>query len=83
MPKIILADHGPVVRAFAGAHFWISATGTPAIFITLIKDSTILETKTQDLEFVLLDEGNYSCLAVNNYGDLTKVDFRVVFIGRY
>ena len=58
-------------------------TGTPPIFITLIKDSTILETKTQDLEFVLLDEGNYSCLAVNNYGDLTKVDFRVVFIGRY
>ena len=58
-------------------------TGTPPIFITLIKDSTILETKTQDLEFVLLDEGNYSCLAVNNYGDLTKVDLRVVFIGRY
>lgn len=82
-PKIILPDRGPVVGAFAGAEFWISATGTPPVFMTLIKDSTILEKNMQTINRRLFVEGNYSCLAVNNYGNVTRVDFQVVFFGRY
>lgn len=51
--------------------------------MTLIKDSTILEKNMQTINLRLYDEGNYSCLAVNAYGNLTKVDFQVVFFGRY
>ena len=51
--------------------------------MTLIKDSTILEKNMQTINRRLFVEGNYSCLAVNNYGNVTRVDFQVVFFGRY
>ncbi|XP_073237868.1 uncharacterized protein [Porites lutea] len=79
-PKIILPDPDPVVRAFAGADLWISVTGTPPISITLKNDTAVLENGTKDIRHRLTNEGNYSCIAVNDYGNITSVNFSVVFI---
>ena len=82
-PKIILPDPDPVVRAFAGADLWISVTGTPPISITLKNDTAVLEHGTKDIRHRLTNEGNYSCIAVNDYGNITSVNFSIVFIGAY
>ena len=82
-PKIILPDPDPVVRAFVGAYFWISVTGTPPISMTLKNDTAVLELGVKDIWHWLTNEGNYSCIAVNDYGNVTVVNFSVVFIGVY
>ena len=82
-PKIIVPDPDPVVRAFSGAYLWISVTGTPPISITLKNDSAVLQHGTKDITHRLTNEGNYSCIAVNDYGNITIVNFSVVFIGAY
>ena len=82
-PKIILPDPDPVVRAFAGAYLWISVTGTPPISMRLKNDTSVLEHGTKDIRHWLTNEGSYSCIAVNDYGNFTIVNFSVVFIGVY
>ena len=48
-----------------------------------MKNSTVLGRAVSAGKFKLSGQGNYSCLAVNNYGNYTRIDFSVVFIGKY
>ena len=80
LPKIIPADPAPVVRAFPGAKLRILTSGTPPIFVTLSKDSRILARGVSSAVILLHQEGNYSCMAANNYGHLEIVNFRIRFV---
>ena len=48
-----------------------------------MKNSTVLGRAVSAGKFKLSAQGNYSCVAVNNYGNYTRIDFSVVFIGKY
>ena len=48
-----------------------------------MKNSTVLGRAVSAGKFKLSGQGNYSCVAVNNYGNYTRIDFSVVFIGKY
>ena len=48
-----------------------------------MKNFTVLERAVSAGKFKLSGQGNYSCVAVNNYGNYTRVNFSVVFIGKY
>ena len=82
LPKIMLADPAPVVRAFVGAKLWCSAIGFIPIYVTLIRNSTELVRTTDTAEVSLSEEGNYSCLSIDKYGNYTSADFSVFFIGK-
>ena len=78
LPKIILPDPAFIVRAFKDARLSVTTTGTPPIVLSFMKNSTVLERAVSAGKFKLSGQGNYSCVAVNNYGDYTRIDFRVV-----
>ena len=71
------------MRAFKDARLSVTTTGTPPIVLSLMKNSTVLERAVSAGKFKLSGQGNYSCVAVNNYGNYTRIDFSVVFIGKY
>ena len=78
-----MPDSGPVVRAFPGAKQYILTTGAFPIFITVTRDSTVLANTTNTVEIRFSKEGNYRCVAIDNYGSSMKADFRVTFLGKY
>ena len=71
------------MRAFKDARLSVTTTGTPPIVLSLMKNSTVLGRAVSAGKFKLSGQGNYSCVAVNNYGNYTRIDFSVVFIGKY
>ena len=83
LSKIILPDPAFIVRAFKDARLSVTTTGTPPIVLSLMKNSTVLGRAVSAGKFKLSGQGNYSCVAVNNYGNYTRIDFSVVFIGKY
>ncbi|CAH3164746.1 unnamed protein product [Porites evermanni] len=80
LPKIILPDPAFTVRAFKDARLSVTTTGTPPIVLSFMKNSTVLGRAVSTGKFKLSAQGNYSCVAVNNYGNYTRTDFSVVFI---
>ena len=71
------------MRAFKDARLSVTTTGTPPIVLSLMKNSTVLGRAVSAGKFKLSGQGNYSCVAVNNYGNYTRIDFSVVLIGKY
>ena len=63
-PKIVDA----AVRAEPGSRVPCSATGTPPIYIALIRNFTVLINKTNTARSKLYQEGNYTCVATSKYG---------------
>ena len=77
---MILADPATEVRAFPGYKLSCSATGTPPIYVAIIRNSTVMVNKTNNAIIGLTKERNYSCVATSPYGADAK-DFSVIFIG--
>jgi len=78
-PKVVLPF--PVVRALPGYRLWCSATGSPPIYIALIRNSTILVNTTNTASITLKDQGNYTCLATSKYGTDVR-EFPLIFTGK-
>ena len=71
------------MRAFKDARLSVTTTGTPPIVLSFMKNSTVLGRAVSTGKFKLSAQGNYSCVAVNDFGNYTRTDFSVVFIGKY
>ena len=67
-PKIVDA----VVRVEPGSQVPCSATGTPPMYIALIQNFTVQMNKTNTASSILYQEGNYTCVATNQYGTDVK-----------
>lgn len=76
----MLTDPTTVVRAFPGYKLSCSATGTPPIYVSIIRNSTVMVNKTNNAIIGLTKEVNYTCAASSPYGTDAK-DFSVIFIG--
>lgn len=50
----------------------VTANGTFPIHVAIVLNSSVLINKTKTAEVVLMDQGNYSCVATNKYGSDTK-----------
>ena len=70
MPPKIFSD--AVVRVEPGSREPCSATGTPPIYIALIRNFTVLINKTNTARSKLYQEGNYTCVATSKYGTDVK-----------
>ena len=66
MPPKIVSD--AAVREEPGSQVSCSATGTPPIYIVLIRNFTVLMNKTNTESSKLYQEGNYTCVATSKYG---------------
>jgi len=64
-PKIVL---DAAVRAEPGSQVTCSATGTPPIYIALIRNFTVVINTTNIASSKLYHEGNYTCIATSKYG---------------
>ena len=67
-PKIVDAT----VRMDPGSQVPCLATGTPPIYIALIRNFTVLVNNTNTTSSKLYQEGNYTCVATNKYGTDVK-----------
>ena len=67
-PKII----DTAVRVEPGSQVSCSATGTPPIYIALIRNFTVLMNTTNTASSKLYQEGNYTCVATSKYGTDVK-----------
>lgn len=67
------------MRALPGYRLSCPVTGTPPIHTALIRNSTVLVNSTYIIA-TIIEEGNYSCLATNEYGTDLK-EFSVIFDG--
>ena len=67
-PKIV----DVVVRVEPGSQVSCSATGTPPIYIALMRNFTVLMNKTNTASSKLYQEGNYTCVASSKYGTDVK-----------
>ena len=63
-PKILDA----AVRGEPGNQVPCSATGTPPVYIALIRNFTVLMNTTNTTSSKLYQEGNYTCVATSKYG---------------
>ena len=70
MPHKIVSD--VAVRIEPGSQVQCSATGTPPIYIALIRNVTVLMNTTNTASSKLYQEGNYTCVATNKYGTDVK-----------
>ena len=70
MPPKIASD--AAVRIEPGSQVSCSATGTPPIYIALIRNFTVLVNTTNTTSGKLYQEGNYTCVATSNYGTDVK-----------
>lgn len=68
-----------VVRALPGYKLSFSVTGTPPMYTALIRNSTIVVNTTQIVPTVI-EEGNYTCVATNEYGKDLR-EFSIMFDG--
>ena len=67
-PKIVDA----AVRMEPGSQVPCSATGTPPIYIALIRNFTVLLNNTYTASSKLYQGGNYTCVATSKYGTDVK-----------
>ena len=70
----------PAVPVFPGNRLSCSATGTPPIYIAMIRNSVPLVNKTNTASIRVNEEGNYTCQATNKYGT-DETEFVVIFEG--
>ena len=78
-PKVVIL--APVVQVLTGTKLSCSATGTPPIYIAIIRNSTTLRNTTTSASIPVTERGNYTCRATSKYGTDEK---QVVFInGEY
>ena len=68
-PKIV---SNVAVRIEPGSQVQCSATGTPPIYIVLIRNVTVLMNATNTARSKLYQEGNYTCVATSKYGTDAK-----------
>ena len=68
-PKIV---SNAAVRVEPGSQVPCSATGTPPIYIALIRNFTVVMNTTDITSSKLYQEGNYTCVATNKCGTDTK-----------
>ena len=68
-PKIV---SNVAVRIEPGSQVQCSATGTPPIYIALIRNVTVLMNTTNTASSKLYQEGNYTCVATSKYGTDAK-----------
>ena len=67
-PRIVDA----AVREEPGSQVPCSATGTPPIYIALIRNFTVLMNKTDTARSKIYQEGNYTCVTTSKYGTDVK-----------
>ena len=67
-PKIVDA----AVRVEPGSQVPCSATGTPPIYIALIRNFTVLMNETNTANSKIYQEGNYTCVVTSKYGTDVK-----------
>ena len=60
------------VRVDPGSQVSCSATGTPPIYIALIRNFTVMMNTTNIASSKLYEEGNYTCVATSKYGTDVK-----------
>ena len=78
-PRLTLRD--PIVSAIPGNILWCLATGTPPIYVALLRNNVLLVNTTRLVGIRLYVEYNYTCVATNKYGtDLRK--HLIVFVGK-
>ena len=70
MPPKIVLDAVAIVDQ--GSQVPCSATGTPPIYIALIRNFTVAMNTTNTASSKLYKEGNYTCVATSKYGTDTK-----------
>ena len=70
MPPKIVSD--AAVRVEPGNQVPCSATGTPPIYIALIRNVTVVMNTTNIASSKLYHEGNYTCVATSKYGNDVK-----------
>jgi len=70
VPPKIVSD--AAVRVEPGSQVSCSATGTPPIYIALIRNFTVVMNTTNIASSKLYQEGNYTCVATNKYGTDVK-----------
>lgn len=74
LPKALLSNPADSMLVYQGRKLSCSVTanGTFPIYVAIVLNSSVLVNKTKTAEVVLMDEGNYSCVATNKYGSDTK-----------
>ena len=81
LPSITLPIPGTIVRTAAGHWMRIcEATGTPPVYTAIVWNSTVLFNRSNSVYTRFYEDGNYHCVATNNYGRDTRV-IPVVIIG--
>jgi len=70
VPPKIVSD--AAVRVEPGSQVPCSATGTPPIYIALIRNFTVVMNTTNIASSKLYQEGNYTCVATSKYGTDVK-----------
>jgi len=70
VPPKIVSD--VAVRVEPGSQVSCSATGTPPIYIALIRNFTVMMNTTNIARSKLYEEGNYTCVAASKYGTDVK-----------
>ncbi|XP_078369247.1 CUB domain-containing protein 2-like [Oculina patagonica] len=76
LPKI--TSPGTVVRSLYRFQLSCSATGSPPVYVALIRTSYTLTNTTDTATIILRKEGNYTCVATNKHGIDVK-NFLVIF----
>lgn len=77
-PRVVLQL--PVVRALPGYKLWCSATGSPPIFVAVIRNATVLANTTHTATVILHEQGNHKCVATSKYGTGVR-EFSVILTG--
>ena len=73
-PNITMPIPGRAVRTLAGRLTTVcEATGTSPVYVALMWNSIVLVNETNNAVTRLYLEGNYHCIATNNYGTDTRV----------
>ena len=70
-----------VMLALPGDTLSCSASGIPPIYTAILRNSTVLVNATDAASTTLEEDGNYTCVATNRYGDDAKV-ISVTFFGK-
>lgn len=70
---MLLSYPPSVLRLYPGEKLKCSATGTPPLYVAIIWNSTVLANTTEKAEIGLHNDGNYSCVAINKFGNDTRV----------
>lgn len=73
-PNITMPIPGTAVRTVEGRLTTVcEATGTSPVYVALMWNSIVLVNETNNAVTQLYLEGNYHCIATNNYGTDTRV----------